>query len=433
MSHLILADILDSVQTYDAEITVLEYESRTARLGRSDVSQHLEERTIHVTARAIEDGAIGCAVGTDSSREALRRLIAQARELAQTSQSSPSAVFPRPAAHEPGASVPIRKVTTTLEEYIGRAAARGAVISGSIRTGVARLSVANTYGVQVSSSMSEVRAAFTCERNGLSGYGHFSGAAYDEAAVDDAFERALSKVTSEKDAITLPAGEHPVIMEPEAFGELVTAFAWQSFSAKAAQDGRSFMAHRTGEQVTSPSFTLRDDVWHPQQTGLSIDYEGAAKQTVGLIEDGVALGVVHNAATAVAAQAETTGHALPAPDYWGPIPMNLVITGGSTSMASLLAAFPRAIHVTRLHYLNVEDEARTQITGMTRDGTFLIADGEIVAPLIDMRFTINALEAIGTMTAASVETRLVSTMDLSIVSPSVALGAFRFTGTKAGA
>ena len=87
-----------------------------------------------------------------------------------------------------------------------------------------------------------------------------------------------------------------------------------------------------------------------------------------------------------AARGANTAHALPSPNTYGPMPMNLVLAPGKSSRHDLIAQVQRGILISRFHYVNDIDAARTLLTGMTRDGTFLIENGEVGAPLGDLRW-----------------------------------------------
>jgi len=158
---------------------------------------------------------------------------------------------------------------------------------------------------------------------------------------------------------------------------------------------------------------------------------------VALIDAGVARGVVHDIRSAARAGARSTGHAAApggAPD--GPLPSNLVLDGGAArSLEELCAPIERGIYVTRFWYVNPVEPRRAVLTGMTRDGTFLIEDGAITRPLRDVRFTDSALAILAATQALSAQRRLVSEGELygrrfafGVLCPALRAGAFRITG-----
>jgi PmbA protein len=165
------------------------------------------------------------------------------------------------------------------------------------------------------------------------------------------------------------------------------------FSALAVQEGRSFM--RLGEQITGANISIYDDGYDPRGFPMAFDFEGVPKRRVDLIKDGVAHAVVYDSYTAGREPGrQSTGHALPAPNTYGPLPLNLVLAPGPTPKADLIKGIKRGLWVTRFHYVNIVHPLQTVLTGMTRDGTFLIEDGVITQPVKNLRFTQSVLDAL---------------------------------------
>jgi predicted Zn-dependent protease len=212
-----------------------------------------------------------------------------------------------------------------------------------------------------------------------------------------------------------------------------------AFNGLAHLEGRGALSGRLGERVAAASISLRDEPLSRLTLPRAHDAEGVPKQPVALIEDGVATGVVHDLRSAAKAGGGTrsTGHAVePGGSPYGPIPTNLVLAGGGAADEEALAApIERGIYVTRLWYVNVVHERHALLTGMTRDGTFLIEDGRIGRPVRDVRFTdsvLRILEATEDLTAAQ---RLVSEGEFygrrfanGAVCPALRAHGFRVTG-----
>ena len=147
------------------------------------------------------------------------------------------------------------------------------------------------------------------------------------------------------------------------------------------------MSGNLGKQVMSEHVTIVDDALAPDALGLTFDFEGVPKRPVALVEDGVAVGPVTDSYWAAQTGRANTGHALPAPNRSGPMPLNLEMAAGDATLDELIGSVERGVYVTRFHYVNVEDPVPVTLTGMTRDGTFLIENGELTRPLKNLRFT----------------------------------------------
>lgn len=167
-----------------------------------------------------------------------------------------------------------------------------------------------------------------------------------------------------------------------------------TFGAKPYAEKRSAFSDKLGQLICDPSISIYDDALDDRTIGLPFDYEGQPKTRVPLVEKGVASGVVTDSFWAARTGLPNTGHALPAPNGYGPLPLNLVMCAGDTAIEELISRVERGIYVTRFHYVNVEDPIPVTLTGMTRDGTFLIENGRISRPLLNLRFTQSAIEAL---------------------------------------
>jgi predicted Zn-dependent protease len=202
------------------------------------------------------------------------------------------------------------------------------------------------------------------------------------------------------------------------------------FGALAVQEGRSFMGRRFGEQITGDNITIWDDGHDARGLMLPFDFEGVPKQRVTFVENGVARGVAYDSFTAGREEGKTsTGHSLPAPNAFGPMPVNLFMGPGKASKEQMLASTDRGIWVTRFHYTNPVHPLRTVLTGMTRDGTFLIEDGQIARPLQNLRFTQSILEAFSRAEMLGSELKLVKAGWGAACVPAAKILDFGFTGT----
>jgi predicted Zn-dependent protease len=219
-----------------------------------------------------------------------------------------------------------------------------------------------------------------------------------------------------------------VVLSHEAVADVMDFFGYVGFSAKAYAEGRSFMSNHLEDDVMSEFVTINDDALAPWATGPTFDYEGCPKRITELIEYGVALGPVTDSYWAAKTGWPNTGHALPAPNPWGPMPMNLEMFPGESSLEELIGSVERGVYVTRFHYVNVEDPVPVTLTGMTRDGTFLIEDGRLTRPLKNLRFTQPMVEAFRFCEGVTEERRLVGTEQGASFVPAVLLRAFEFTG-----
>jgi predicted Zn-dependent protease len=260
------------------------------------------------------------------------------------------------------------------------------------------------------------------------GSGYAGAAAVDHRAIDAAAlgREAADKARATADPVALPAGDYPVVLESYAVVDILDMLGYLGFSGLAVEEERSFA--EPGKVIGSPLVTIRDDATDPAGTPASFDYEGVAKQPVALVEAGVCRDVVWDAETAQRAGRASTGHGLPAPNTYGPFPLNMVMSAGDASREDLVAGLERGLLVTRFHYTNPVHPKLAIITGMTRDGLFLVEDGRVVGPVRNLRFTQSYLDALAGVEAVGRERRLLRGFLGSCLVPAIRVGSFTFTG-----
>jgi predicted Zn-dependent protease len=198
------------------------------------------------------------------------------------------------------------------------------------------------------------------------------------------------------------------------------------FSALAVQEERSFF--EPGKRIGSELVTIVDDGYDPAGLPLWFDFEGVAKQRVVLVEDGLCRGVVYDAQTAARDGVASTGHGLPAPNPWGPFPLNMFMDRGTSSREELVGGLDRGLLVTRFHYTNPVHPKLAIVTGMTRDGTFLVEGGRVVGPVKNLRYTQSYLAALAGTVAVASERKTLKGFLGGVVVPALRVEGWTFTG-----
>lgn len=264
--------------------------------------------------------------------------------------------------------------------------------AGTLTTSQINFVVANSNGIEA--AYNTTRAHYTVLWTGNSSSGYAEGTSRNVADLDTGAIAVKALATAKRSMDPrndVPAGRYTVILEPDCITTLLGFMTWLGFSGRQYVDGASFLCGKLGEQVTGPDITIIDDPLEPRTLGVPCDMAGVPKQRLTLLESGVGRAVAHNMDTAKRAGTTTTGH-----DTGGPMPgpTNLVLRPGNMTREQMIKDTQRGILVSRFHYTNVVNPLQTVITGMTRDGTFLIENGEIVAPLTNFRLTQNVLQAL---------------------------------------
>ena len=200
-----------------------------------------------------------------------------------------------------------------------------------------------------------------------------------------------------------------------------------SFSAKDVRTGSSFLTGKLLEKVFGENITIRDDVKNENTMPLYFDFEGYPRTSLNLIEMGVAKELSYDSKTAIADRVSSTGHSFGYSSGEGGIPINLVMEGGNDSIEELIKSTKKGLIVSRFHYMNIVDPRQSVLTALTRDGLFLIEDGEIKGAVKNMRFTESMLHAFNNVIGISTErTKVPGAMGFSYV-PTLKIEDFHFT------
>jgi len=427
----LLEAALGACECDQAEALLYVTDSALTRFAESVIHQNVAERNAVVSVRAIVGKRIGAARGNQLSADRVTAVAKQAVEIAHVSAEDPdffSLPGPQPLpdvdsfAEATAMSTPEQRAQSA-RTIAGVAEAEGCRASGSLSASVAEIAVGNSLGIRAYAPASAARLVAVVADDASSGYAEWQGidiAKLEPAAVA---ETAARKCIAGRGAEAISPGEYTVILEPLAVADMLSMLAFMGLGAQAYQEGRSFLSGRLGERVMGENITLWDDATDPRQLAFPFDFEGVPKRKVVFINKGVARAVAHDSYTAHKDGTESTGHALPAPNTYGPIPTNLFLEPGEATLDTMIASTDRGILVTRFHYTNIIHERETTITGMTRDGTFLIEGGKIAKPLMNLRFTQSIVEALNRVEMIGRELQLCE----SACVPALKISTFSFT------
>ena len=170
------------------------------------------------------------------------------------------------------------------------------------------------------------------------------------------------------------------------------ALATLLFASTALADKRSCLNDRMGKPIFGKNISVTDDAYHPLQLGAPYDGEGVPREKVALVQNGVPKNLVYSRVSAKQAKKKPTGHGFALPNEYGEAPMNLVFAGGNDSIEKMIASTDRGLLVTRLWYIREVDPYEKIMTGMTRDGLFLVEKGKVTSAVKNFRFNQSLLD-----------------------------------------
>jgi predicted Zn-dependent protease len=421
------------------EVVVLAGDSALTRFANSTIHQNVAEVDTEVRIRVVLGKRIGVATTNNLDDKALAQTLENALSLARLQRENPDfkslpepqSVPPVTAFSEATAGCSPEQRARGVGAICLKAREAGVSASGALSTTALEVVVANSLGVfaYYPTTYADISTVIMSD----TGAGYASALALDVNDLDlEATGReALDKCQRSQNPRSLDPGNYAVILEPYAVQDFVQMMAYTGFGALAVQEGRSFMVGKIGQQIVDPRVSIWDDGQSPDGIPWPFDFEGVPKQRVDLIQDGVARGVVYDSYRAGKEEGKvSTGHALPAPNAMGPFPLNTFFAPGEATLEEMIENTERGIYVTRFHYTRPVEPTKVVITGMTRDGTFLIENGEIAYPVKNLRFTQSYLEALNHVDAIGKHPKLLSGFaNLRRDSvPALKLNKFTFTG-----
>ena len=425
----------------EAEVTVTTGADALTRFATSFIHQNVADAAQRVHLRVALDGRVAEAVGNQTDDDALDRLVGSAIDAARLRPVDPGWPGLAPVARAP--AVEHWDEETANAKPDARADRVGAFVSaadgletaGFCSTTGEMVAFANSTGQRLSGRMS-VAILDGIARTGTSdGSGRAASVRISDLDGGVAGAEATRRARESTDPADLEPGHYEVVLEPDCVVDILTFLALHGFNGRAVEEGRSFAM--LGEAQFDAAITLADDVEHPMAVGIPLDAEGTPKRRVELVDHGVTSGLIHDRRTAKALGAESTGNAVAGAGPWGALPANLVLEPGVVSRDELVTSVERGVLVTDFWYTRILDPRTQVVTGLTRNGVWLIEDGRVVRPVTNMRFTQSFVEALapGNVRGVGSELTLVGGAVFGVgayVVPALHLASWNFTGGAKG-
>jgi len=419
----------------ETEVTIEAESGALTRFANNTIHQNVAERGMVISIRAVVDGRTARATTNRDDEESLRRAASSAFELARHQPKNPRLL---PMAPQPRRSAPALRryfeATATASPadrarvvalLCAKAQREGHTAAGIFSTGASALAVANSRGLFAFHGQTRAEFSITAMDGDSSGWAKSTSPDIRAIEPKALAGRAMDKAARSRQPREIAPGRMTVILEPAAVLDLV-GFLFYDFAGTAVRDHRSCFNERMGKPVMGAKIHIWDDVYHPLQSGAPFDGEGLPRQRVHLVEAGVPKRLVYSRATAKKVKTKPTGHGLPLPNEWGEAPMNLVVEGGETPLEKMIASTDRGVLLTRVWYVREVDPYEKVLTGMTRDGTFLVEGGRVVAGLRNMRFNESILEMLSKVEQLSPAVRASGEEAFDMVVPAMKVSDFHF-------
>jgi len=418
----------------DVEVLTGAGANALTRFANNTIHQNVAERSGYLSVRALVDGRTARASTNRLDLEGIRHAVEQAVTVAKLQAPDPELLplaesasyadtprhFARTAALTPGDRA------KAVKEAIAAVEAAAQTAAGIYATGESVLAILNTNGVSAYHAETMAVFSITALAKDSSGWAKKSSCDAGDLNPLEIAEAAALKAANSRGPAEIAPGRYTVVLEPSAVLDLVGQISGD-FSATALRDERSFLTGRLGAKLFGENISVYDDVYHARQSGSPFDGEGVPRQRVALVENGVVRNVVYSRQAAAHAGAIPTGHGFPVPNEYGEAPANIVIAGGESSVEQMIASTERGVLVTRLWYIREVDPYQKIMTGMTRDGTFLIEKGKLTRGLKNFRFNQNLIELLSNVEELSPVSRASGEEMFDMVVPAMKVRDFNFT------
>ena len=433
-------DVLQLEGADAVEVVVGASSTGLTRYALSEIIQNTVRNEVRAYVRVVVGDQVASASTTQLTPADLLDAGRLALEAARASRPDPE--FPGlPDPDDVGRAEPVYRWDddTALRTPADRARKVREILAASGSPNAAGIFETSAHGHAVVSSLgidcfdAFTRCVTTClvDNGESTGWGDASSHDFDRVDVEAVAKRAAEKAERGRGASSGTPGVYEVVLEASAVGVLLDYLSYVGMSAKQVIEGESFLATKSGQRVAAPGITVTDDVFHPESVGLGFDLEGVPKRRVAVIDDGVAREPVTDLRTARQLEVQPSGHYSGSSEY-GPYASNPVLEAGTASTEEMIAGVDDGYLVTRFHYVNVLDRPATLLTGMTRDGTFRIRNGEVAEAVHNFRFAQSVLEAFSSVTAIGAEVTAFAPEYGSFgsaVAPALHVGEFAFAST----
>ncbi len=425
------------------------------RFANNTIHQNVEEENHTVSVRTVFGGRTARASTNKFDEDGLRRVVESSESLAKVQHPDPD-LLPVPDLREAEGESDKNSSTQPSRHFEQTAALTPRLRAEAVKkiVDVAQKHELTTAGIFSSSESvegilnsrglsrwhSQTLAEVSISMLGADSSGWQKANSPDVEILDPLrmAEIAAKKAVDATHPREIPPGRYSVILEPSAALDIVGFMFWD-YSGMAILDQRSFLTGRIGTKLFGDNITISDDAAHPLQNGAPFDGEGMSRKRVPLVENGVVKRVVYARATAARMKQseqrdkvgpiEATGHGFPLPNEMGEMPLNIVFATPQNpqTLDQLIASTERGVLVTRLWYIREVDPYEKIVTGMTRDGTFLVEDGQLRHGVRNFRFNESLIQMLSNIEAMSIPVRACGEESFDMVVPAMKIRDFNFT------
>lgn len=395
-----------------AEVVIFETEDGLTRFATNVISQNLTRKRTLMVIKLMEKGKAASAEITDINDKSIKQAIEDLSEILKHQKSNPEIldlVKFKTAKNKPEifdkttAEYSPLKRASDLAKIVKKAKQKKQTLSGIFQTGYFATTIANSKGTLNSGKKSYAIVDFTVQDKDGSAMATATNTKVSKIDLNALFEKASLEAKLSRNPKSIKAGKYTVLLESDPIENILMFAGWYTFSGKRYNDKQSYFSGRLGKKVFSDKITIAEDCFAPGISSLPFDMEGSPKEKIVYVDKGVAKAVTHDRVSAKKAKTKSTSGASGSIAQ-GPMSSNLILKGGTKTFDQIIKGTKKGLLVKHFHYVNMVNPQTLDLTGMTRNGTFLIENGKIKHAVKNMRFTESIVNAFNNVTEISKET-----------------------------
>lgn len=433
-------ELVKRIKTYlkknDFEVVVIENNSELTRFAQSYIHQNVAETDLDLTLKVINEDRISIVEVNSIDEQVLSKNVEKAIELAKISPKldyhyqlvKPQLYKIKSKYSEKTANFTPLKRAHLINHLIKEVNREGYEAAGAFETEETTLLVANSEGVFAFDQGTKVDFNCVVTKDNSTAYASFIDSDISNFNIKKITDELLSVAFKNVDQIEIEPGVYTVILSPEAVASILDNTGYTAFNGKLIAEGKSFFSANRRKKIFPEIITILDNPLDEFTLPMPFDFVGYPREKIYLIKDGVIIDGVYDHLTALKYNLKCTANTLPPESAsMGAIPFNLVMKGGEDNIQDIISNTKKGVYITRFHYVNVLNPMSVQLTGMTRDGTFLIEDGKMIKAIKNMRFNTSVIDMLKAVDMISKERRTKKGFVGAVVAPYLRTKNFTFS------
>ncbi|MBI1870658.1 MAG: TldD/PmbA family protein [Chlamydiae bacterium] len=407
------------------------------RFANNEIHQNMGDEDIEVSIRSSFGKKTARVTTNKTDMEYLKKMTQLSNHLASLTPEDPD-LLPMPGpqtyptvkhAYERTDHIKAETRARAVSVPIKIAQLKNLTCAGIFANDLTRHALGNSKGLRAYSEETYAVFSTTMMDNKLgSGWAKMGHPDSTQIPVETLALQASEKAILSKNPIDISAGAYTVILEPSAVLDLLE-FMLLDFGGLSVLEQRSAFTEKLDKKIFGSNITFKDDIYHPLQSGAPFDGEGFPKKQIELVQNGILKNLVYSQSSALRSQKKPTGHGFPVPNAYGEAPMNFVMNGGNSSLKQMIEGTDRGLLMTRFWYIREVDPMQKILTGMTRDGTFLIENGVLKSAVKNLRFNESLFHLLNNVVELGPSVRASGEEGMDMIVPALKANDFHFTSS----